>query len=438
MSVQIDYSCLKSATKDLKKAGEKSDQYAERLQNKVIDKLDNLTKGSSRNTSNASYFASAKVKALNVTSTNCTTLSKKIDSFVTKAKETDRNVANYIKTEGNAFRKANGLSYGWFDGFAEAIARFGAILSGINDFTRWITDKLRGISDAINAIWLRAKHWIWCDGGKYVLKVVLAVAAIVFAVVAVIVAWPVFVAALVGTATVWTFIVATCTLVTAVIALGDSVVSLFTNIQAFRAHKEDPGWAARYSSMNSMSSWLYKTNFDNKYLNIITNVTSVALDVISTLCAVVTIADGIMNICKFFSNAYRANANWKNSFKMWTKDGKFSFDAFKKNFSYNVKAFYDSFGNNHSINQMKGVAKRKYDWYKKFSEFTKGTDFRNIKKAYGYTKTFINNLVNRVSFKDYINSKIEKAVMDKVDPLDVKGVHEQSQKIDKKLAAMGS
>lgn len=281
-----------------------------------------------------------------------------------------------------------------------------------------------------------ARHWIQWSGVKYVLKVVLAFAAIIFAVVAVIAAWPVFLAALAGTATVWTFLVATSTLVAAVIALGDSVVSLFTNISAIKAHKEDPGWASRYSSMNSMSSWLYKTNFDNKYLNVITNITSVALDVIGFACAVVTIGDGIFNVCKFFSNSYRANANWKNDFKMWDKGWKFSFEKFKKNFSYNVKAFYNSFKNNYSINQMQGVAKRKYDWYKKFSAFTKDTNFKTIKTAYRNTKAFINNLVNGVTFKDYINSQIEKAVMEKVDPLNVKGTMDRIQKIDEKVAGM--
>lgn len=441
VSVVIDYGVLRDAAKDLEKAAGKCDKYANQLQKKVPNKLGNLTKGSSTYTSNASYFASAKIQKLDAANNTCATLSTKITTFVTKAQETDRKVANYIKTEGNDFRKANGLSYGWFDGFAEAIARFGAMISDASDFSRWITDKLRGISDAINAGWLKAKHWLWCDGGKYVIKAILSAVAVVFAVVAAIAAcvvgWPALLAILAGTLT-WANIVAVCAMITAVIAVVDFFVSACTNTVAALKHKTDPGWASRYSSMDSLSTWLYKTNFDNKFFNIISNWTSVGLDVISTICAVVTIVDGIRNVYRFFKNIGRKNANWKYHFKMWDKNGKFSFEIFKNHFSHNVKAFYNSFKNNRELNQMQGVAKRKYKWYNKFSKFTKGTTFKNIKTGYNNTKAFINNLVNGVTFKDYINSKIEKAVMEKVDPLDVKGTRDKLQKVDKKLAEMAT
>ncbi len=382
MIVEIDYGDLKDASKALSKAAKYCGDYASRLQRKVPNQLDDLTRGSSSYTSSASYFASAKIRTLETQQQKCLDVSGKIDKFVEEAKRTDKRVAGIMKREGNEFRKANGLSYGWADGLMQAITRFSIGEANKNDLSRWITSQLRDVSDAIKGWVLDFKHWYACEGGKYVISAVFKAVGLVVAVLAafaaLVVALPLVLAVIGGAALTWSTVVAVCTAVAACIALADATVALINTIKAASIAETDPGWAARYADITTTSDQLSKTCYDSKWMNIISNCGAVAIDVIGTICSIISVVNLAVNGYKFFTNSYRANANWKRYFKIWDNNGKFSLDVTIKNWKTNWKGLNFAFNHDFQYTQWEGARKRNYDSYDFLEKMKDSKGYKNV------------------------------------------------------------
>lgn len=398
MVIEIDYGELASSSKALSKASKYCGEYASRLQKKVPNKLDDLTKGSSSYTSSASYFASAKIKSLESQKQKFLDVSGKIDDFIEDAKNTDQRVANIMKREGNEFRKANGLSYGWADGLMQALTRFAIGEANKDEFTRWISEGLRDVSAAISGWMLDIKHWYACEGGKYqvakIFKWVGFAVAVLAAFAALIVALPVILGTSVVALASWAGIVAVCTAVAACIALADATVALINSYIAADMAKTDPGWAARYAETNSVSDMLSKTCFDSKWGNIISNFAAGAIDVIGTVCSIVSIANLAVNGYKFFTNSYRANANWKRYFKIWDSNGKFSLDVTLKNWKTNWKGLDFAFHHDFQYTQLEGARKRNYTSYNFLEKMKDGKAYKNVMNFFDKLKEGVQKFEN--------------------------------------------
>lgn len=382
MIIEIDYGELSGSSKALSKASKYCGEYASRLQKKVPNKLDDLTKGSSSYTSSASYFASAKIKSLESQKQKLLDVSGKIDDFIEDAKATDQRVANIMKREGNEFRKANGLDYGWADGLMQAMSRFAIGAVNKSDFTRWIDTWLRDVSDGLNGWILDKKHWYACEGGKYqvakIFKWVGFAVAVLAAFAALIVALPIVFGASVVALASWAGIVAVCTAVAACIALADATVALINAYAAADIAKTDPGWAARYAETNSMSDMLRKTCFDTKWGNIISNFAAGAIDVIGTVCSIISIANLAVNGYKFFTNSYRANANWKRYFKLWDSKGNFSLKVTLTNWKTNWKGLDFALHHDFQYTQLIGARKRNHGVYNFLEKMKDGKAYKNV------------------------------------------------------------
>lgn len=182
MIVEIEYSELVRASASLKNASKYCGEYANRLQKKVSGQLNSLSKGSSSYTYSALYFASSKIKLLENQRQQFLFVSGKIDDFIEEARNTDQRVANIMKREGNEFRKASGLSYGWADGLIQALTRFAIGQSNKDDFSRWIISCLRNDSETFDRWLHNLKHWYVCKGGKNILSEVSGTIGLIVAV----------------------------------------------------------------------------------------------------------------------------------------------------------------------------------------------------------------------------------------------------------------
>ena len=382
MVIEIDYGELASSYKALSKASKYCGEYASRLQKKVPNKLDDLTKGSSSYTSSASYFASAKIKSLESQKQKFLDVSGKIDDFIEDAKNTDQRVANIMKREGNEFRKANGLSYGWADGLMQALTRFAIGEANEDEFSRWISARLRDASEAFTGWMLDFKHWYACEGGKYVIsavfKTVVLIVAALAAFAALVVALPLVIGLIGGAALTWSAVVAICTAVAACIALADATVALINTCTAASLADTDPGWAARYADMTTASDYLSKTCFDSRWANIISNIGAVAIDVVGTICSIISVVNLAVNGYRFFTNSYRANANWKRYFKIWDSNGKFSLDVTLKNWKTNWKGLNFAFNHDFQYTQWEGARKRNHATYHFLEKMKDSKAYKNV------------------------------------------------------------
>ena len=296
MIVTLDYGDMNSASYAAKKAAKHCDNFVSEIERKVTNKIDSLERGSTGNTLQANYFARAKIRELNEKKTKYENFASKVDHAVTAAKETDKKVASYIKTESRDFRKANNMEVNvvveWFTWLSTTILNS-------TEFGRWLNTLFRDIGNWIDTKKRDFKRWYHLEGGKYIIKTVVAVIGTVLAVVFLVcVAWPALLTAIgsiaaygLTAATLWTLVTAAAGVVTAVVSIADSATKVFANTTAALMFEDDPGWAARYGSYSSFADYMRKNNFNNGFLNKLSYITANAVDFISTVATVVNLFD---------------------------------------------------------------------------------------------------------------------------------------------------
>lgn len=428
MACEISYYHFSRAASEASKAASECREYANELERKVSTKISNIRLGQSGNTSQASYFVAQKKQGLYNLASRYETFSKKIEQTSQYAEETDKKVSNYIKTEGRTFRKDHGMSSGFLNGFAEVLTRF---VNGALETTalgRWIKKGLVSIKEAIQGLWRDIKYWYFCDGGKYWVKLGLAITGVVLAVVAVIAAWPVAVAAVAAGLSL-SAVAAVASLIMAVIGVADAVVSTAENARAVHAYRNDPGWAERYSSIATLSDFLHKTCFNGKIGNILSEVGSFVIDFTTMCCAVVTVANSVKNLKEFFTNSYRKNANWKRHFDTkTTKNGKFSLKRTWKSFQKNLDGLDFAFQDK-TLNQKKGMLKRTSKFYKEFSKFSKDSVFLKTLKN---TRNAVKNFTSQLESPKAFHEKAVDSVKEELHIDEVEDVFEKRKKIVEK------
>ena len=311
-SVKIVYSELKDAWQAADKAADYCEDYAAEIKRKVTKKIDAFSGTDSSYTSSAAGYADAKIRELDTKATKLRNYSNRLENLYNEAKDTDRSVKNYLKLEGRDFRDSHDMHV---SRITELFVSFFVSTSNSNPVSKWIKDMRRKSSEWWDARWEDIKYWYHCDGGKYVVKIVISAVLVVLAVVAVIAAWPVLVSAIAAGA-IGSIIIAAAGVVGAVIAATDAIIDCIYNIKAFTFFKTDPAWAMRYDSFNSLSGWLEKNRFTSGFLwfsaselNAGSYLAAKVVTVTKAVCAAINLYSLGKNTVNFIKG-YKAGTNW--------------------------------------------------------------------------------------------------------------------------------
>lgn len=383
--VSLDYSAMKDTSRAAKKAADYCQDYADEIKKKITRRLGDLKLGGNGNTSQADYFARKKIQNLENKKREYEKYSKKVDEAREYAKSKDSAVSGYIKKESNEFRKRNDMKVSKLE---ELFAWVTTTLLNSTEFGRWLNQKMKDISNWVDDKMRKFKQWYHLEGGKYIIKTVLAVVGTIIAVVFLVcVAWPAlmggFAALMAGQ--IWIAVTAVASFITAILSVADGITKVFANIAAYAAFEDDPGWARRYGSYTSLPEYLRKNNFHNGFLNKISYISANAIDVVSTLASVIGIADLARNGFKFYQSVKEKGVHTifrKMNFR--TKSGKISWSSFKygmKSVFENIKAVKNGIANT-NISRLQGYYEKNMGGYKIYktiksfnSNFSKFSDW---------------------------------------------------------------
>lgn len=349
--ISIDYGGMSTVERNARKAASRCEKYSGQITKRVTSKLSGLNGGSSDNTSQADYFAKRKIKDLEAKQRNYESYAEKVKSARDYAKEKDRTVSQYIKTESQNFRKQNNMNV---NAVVEFFAWMSTTILNKTEFGRWISQKFREASAWVGDKVRDFKRWYELDGGKYIVKTVLAVIGTVIAVVVLVcVAWPAVVAAFgaiasavaagtaISGAMLWTAITAAAGFVTAVMSCVDSVTKIFTNAYAATQNEDDPGWANRYGKMGSFSDYLRKQLFSSSFMNRLSNITADVYDFVGIVASAINIADLARSGINFAKQIKeQGTSRFFNRIHFKTKDGKVTWGTFK----YGIKRIVQNVG----------------------------------------------------------------------------------------------
>lgn len=315
-SVTIDYDKLSTISRNANSAASRMNDYINDLTKKVTGKYGEIAGGSTSKTQNSEYYVNQKISQLRAKKDQYTSFATAVNSLSAKAQDIDKDVAKKIKASKDQFvDKHDYISTDWW-----------------TDIKNWFID-LKNSCPLFNAIgqlientitelknlWADLKYWYKCGGGKEIIGVVLAVAG---AVAAVVIAICAFVPPICG-------IVAVCTLIGAVITAVNAVVNAVTSVKAKEAKDNgDPAWAKIYGGRDTLQDVFRETNFKNGTLNRFSYVAATTLDVVQTVCDVVTVYDGIQNI----KNVYK-------EIKVSAQKGKVSFGKRMRQYLFNSDSY---------------------------------------------------------------------------------------------------
>ncbi len=268
----INYSALSDAIKNAENAAKKAENYAEELDKKVCKKISDLEGGTSDKVGNADYFVKMKIKALEEKKERLGNLAGKLNDFYNKVTNTDKSIGDKFSELYYNFKKDNGIKV---DVVTELFNYIGTKILNSTDFGKWLNNVYRNVSDFFNDIWGEIKYWYKCEGGKYVVDIVLSVAAIALAVFTIITAG----AAIITAGAEFFAIVA---IIGAFISIANAINNICTSAKALHYNDEDPAWANRYGEMDKFSDTLRKTVNSR-----VADWTADVLDITETFCDIV-------------------------------------------------------------------------------------------------------------------------------------------------------
>ena len=166
-----------------------------------------------------------------------------------------------------------------------------------------IADLLEGLNTVIESLGDSIRHWYECEGGKYVIGEIAAVAEACLAV-----------AIFAATFPISTF-TGFCLAVGFGIAALNSCVNVKTSYKAAEAAMDgNPALAEIYGKQDTLSDVLRQKNYGNGTMNDLSNFTAGALDVTEAVCITVGMAGQIVNLFKKSYNLlkYRKSLNYSS------------------------------------------------------------------------------------------------------------------------------
>lgn len=294
--LKLNYGELASAARAARNAASSCRSYQSTLEKKVCGKLDNLEKGHSGYTSNASYLAKQKMSQLSRKAERYDRYSDKLETFSQNASKTDADVARSLRANAREFRKQNNMQVGAVEAFFTWLS---TTIINSSDFARWLKDAFTDLKNFLDDAWDAVKYWYCCEGGKYIVNAIISgVLMAVAAVVIIFVAWP----ALLAASGFWAVTVAAAGFIGAMITLADRFAAFTNDVRAYVTHGEDPAWAQRYDNMNSTVEWLEKENFTGNFADRLSYKIANVVNVVSAVCAVINLADIGVTLSRLFKD----------------------------------------------------------------------------------------------------------------------------------------
>lgn len=308
----LDYSSMRAAGNAANQAAKKCENYAGKINSKICKKLGSLPMGGNGNTSQADYFARAKIGKLNEKKSKYEEFSRRIYAAESYAKSADKRVSSYIKRESEAFRNANDMKTNIIQEFFTWTT---TTLLNSTAFGRWLNQAGKTVGSWMDTAKRTFRNFYELCGGKYIITAVLTgVGAVLAAVALVCVAWPALVTAAAAIASaglagltggmIWTAVTAAAGVVTAIAAVADGVTKSAGNFAAVTTFlsKDDPGWANRHGSYTSFTDFLRKNNFHNSALDKLSFQVSNVADVVTMSAQMINIADIVKRGYKVLTN----------------------------------------------------------------------------------------------------------------------------------------
>jgi hypothetical protein len=325
--LKINYSELETSFKSAEKAYKKAESYAEKLEKKVCKKISGLEGGHSDNVNNADYFIKSKIASLKEKSERLKSFSGELDAFNDKVKNTDKEVDEKFSGLYSQFKKDNGLK---INAVTEFFSYLGTRILNSTDFGKWLNNISRSVRDFCKDILGEIKYWYKCEGGKYVVDIVLSVVVIAVAIVTL--------------ATLGTGFFAVVALIGAVISIINAVNDICTSSRALMCHNEDPAWANRYGEMDKFSDTLRQT-IDSR----IADYAADALDLTEMFCDIVGIFEGLPDNISSYKEIFK-NGNLTTGKKWLQFGGNLFKDQFISDFD-DVKKFHSKLKNSKNISK---------------------------------------------------------------------------------------
>ncbi len=328
--IKLVFAELEDAYDYAKKVSTECTDYASELNKDVAIKFASLPsspldRGNSY-TDLASDLVAKKKDDLAKKATRYTNFASKINTLKTNAQDADKAVAKNVNDTLNAFLKAhtNLSGDGWAAFFATVVVDVPVI--------GWLFEKADAFVEGVKTTVVNLRYWYEVCGGKKIVDTALAIGGLVLAAIGAVVA----IVGVTFTGPIWGIIVSVAAAVGAVIALVNAAVNVY---QQFKANgQDDPAWAQYYGGIDSASDALRKTTFKSDFMNKWSGRLATAIDVVDTICSIISVADGIKNLYnksglnKLFGDKQTLDSDGK---KIKLKNGehyqyKFNFDKFKQ------------------------------------------------------------------------------------------------------------
>ena len=295
----LEYDMLESIAAYSKSLGKRAGEYEESLENKIISGIASITGPSTGYLQSASDSVRDKVNALKQKSDAFYHYAEQITNLLETAERIDQEVADAITAQREYFLDHH-KSLRLDDWKAKLLGLLVDLKNSI-PLLGTIADLLEGLNTVIESLGDSIRHWYECEGGKYVIGEIAAVAEACLAV-------AIFAA---------TFPISTFTGFCLAVGLGiaalNSCVNVKTSYKAAEAAMDgNPALAEIYGKQDTLSDVLRQKNYGNGTMNNLSNFTAGALDVTETVCIIVGMAGQIVNLFKKSYNLikYKKSLNY--------------------------------------------------------------------------------------------------------------------------------
>lgn len=335
MVLTLRYGDISATVSEANKLASELDQYCNDLSNKVQQKMYSVEGGMSSALNSADYYVRTKINQLRVKSDNARVLSSKLQTLHDTAKRVDSDVKSTIEANQKSFFNKNpelrpSNAQLWLTSFLCDVKKVPVL--------GWIINKREQLGSAIDTLKSDIRYWWECGGGEelitncidIVVKVGLAVAAVLVAVSAIIV---------LATATVITggmILVAIAASVAAVIAVTNAITNVITSVQAISSGSQHPAMAKIYAERDSLAQVLREENFHNPFLNRLSYEAATVIEVTDTVCSVILIVNDISKAATKIKSA--ASGGLKNLFTVQNKN---ALGQFTKGRHFTLKSIWN-------------------------------------------------------------------------------------------------
>lgn len=300
-TIAISYSCLSTAASDARNISSRMDSYGSKITSAVTNKFNSLSGSDDYGyISAASRYASQKISNLSSQSSKASSFASRLDDFVTKAKQADKNVASNIKSTGQSYVGKRSF---WQKVGDWLYNTFCVDLANSNALTKLIGNCLKSIADKASDVVGDIVNWFKYKDGKYVWNIVTAIAGVVAACVSAVVA----VAAIVTSGAVLAIVLSIAAAVASVIVLGITIINAAFSIdnnakalQIYHDHEEGEtaniGQARYYGNIEGFSDAMKKYDMGDAQANQNWETAGTVVDNIETVCEIIIAINGFANL----------------------------------------------------------------------------------------------------------------------------------------------